>query len=54
MVWYDTVWYGTVEHRIIEKSPIVTSSKGGFSPMGKLMVFRLITSSTDDIFVNGP
>ena len=32
----------------------LTSSKGGFSPMGKLIVFKLITSWTDDIFVNGP
>ena len=32
----------------------LTSSNGGFSPMGKLIVFKLITSWTDDIFVNGP
>ena len=44
--------FGLVE-KVIRRVD-VTSSKGGFCPMGKLIVFKLITSWTDDIFVNGP
>ena len=32
----------------------LTSSKGGLSPMGKLIVFKLTSSMVDDILVKGP
>ena len=32
----------------------LTSSKGGLSPMGKLIVFRLTSSMVEDILVKGP
>ena len=54
MVVIRNLWsvFGLVE-KVIRRVD-VTSSKGGFCPMGKLIVFKLITSWTDDIFVNGP
>ena len=35
-------------------SEYLTVSKGGLIPTGKLMVFKLISSNIDDIFVKGP
>ena len=32
----------------------LTSSKGGLSPIGKLIVFRLTSSMVEDILVKGP
>ena len=48
-LWSCVCWLEKVIRRLD-----LTSSNGGFSPMGKLIVFKLITSWTDDIFVNGP